>query len=161
MAVRPQPPARLEAIFHLPACLGRVLVPEVSSHDHDPLQETNTALRSRRGWPKTSGHSLTRVRTRLRTFFIFWKSAKKTLHQAHPRLQKYQLERAKKRMDSDLAENIEGLHQECQRSAPQSAQKYVHQRKATLLNPVREENLEDRTPLTTTRNWNVNVLLQT
>ena len=75
-----QPPARIEALLHLPALLFRVFVPEerpLISHDHDPLQETNTGLRSRRGWAGTSGHSLTRVRTRLRTFFILGKSAKK------------------------------------------------------------------------------------
>ena len=86
-------------------------------HDHDPLHETNTLLRSRRGWAEISGHSLTRVRTRLS-------------------------ESAKKRMNSDLGENLEGLHQDCQRSAPQSAQKYVLEKKATLLHSVQEENLE-------------------
>ena len=45
------------------------------------------------------------------------------------------------RMNSGLGENLEGLHQDYQRSAPQSAQKGVP---AALLKPVREENLEDR-----------------
>ena len=43
--------------------------------------------------------------------FILWKSAKKNLHQAHPGLQEHELERAKKRMNSVLGENLGGLHQ--------------------------------------------------
>ena len=60
-------------------------------------------------------------------------------------------------MNSVLGENLEGLHQRRnQRSAPQSAQKCVPQKKAALLNSVREEN---DSPCTM-RNWNVDVLLQ-
>ena len=79
LAISP-PPARIGTLFQLPALLPSVLVPVVEPmfiRDHDPLLETNTLLRSRRGWAKTSGHSLSRVRTRLRTFFNLWKSAKK------------------------------------------------------------------------------------
>ena len=142
-----QPPARIEALLHLPALLFRVFVPEerpLISHDHDPLLETNTGLRSRRGWAQPKGHSLTRARTRLRTFLNLGKSAKKNLHQAHPEHHKHELERAKKRMNSVLGENLEGLHREYQRSAPQSVQKCVSWRKASLLNSVWEENLEDQ-----------------
>ena len=51
-AIGPQPPARQVAILHLPACLSRAAVPIVrplTSEDHDPLKETGTELRSRRG----------------------------------------------------------------------------------------------------------------
>ena len=54
-------------------------------------------------------------------FDDFWEKCEKTLRQDHPRLQKYQLERAKKRMNSVLGEYLEGVHREYQRSAPQSA----------------------------------------
>ena len=129
-----QPPARIEALLHLPARFSCVQVPEVEPiliQDHDPLLETNTGLRSRRGWAGTSGHSLTRVRSQLRTFFILVKSAKKTLHQAHQRVLQHQLE-SEKKMNSDLGENQEDFHEkQGQRSAPQSAQKCVFW-KATL-----------------------------
>ena len=78
-----QPPARIEALLHLPARFSCVQVPEVEPiliQDHDPLLETNTGLRGRRGWAGTSGHSLTGVRSQLRTFFfILGKSAKNPL----------------------------------------------------------------------------------
>ena len=77
-------------------------------------------------------------------FFILGKSAKKNHHQTHPEHHKHELKRAKKRMNSVLCENLEGLHWEYRRSAPQSAQKCVSWRKASLLNPVWEENLEDQ-----------------
>ena len=60
-----------------------------------------------------------------------------------PELREHLLERAKKRMNSDLGETLEGVHREYQRSAPQSAQKYVPQENASLLNSVQGENLED------------------
>ena len=52
------------------------------------------------------------MRNRLRTFFGEGRggrggeSAKKTLDQAHPELQEHQLGSAKKRMNSDLGENL-------------------------------------------------------
>ena len=141
-----QPPARIEELLNLPARFPCVHVPEVELiliQDHDPL-ETNTGLRSRRGWAGTSGHSLTRVRTRLRTFFNLGKSAKKTLHQAHRRVLQHQLE-SEKKINLVLGENQEDVHfNQGQRSAPQSAQKCVSWRKASLLNSVWKENLEDQ-----------------
>ena len=47
-------------------------------------------------------------------------------------------------MNSVLGENLEGLHREYRRSAPQSAQKCVSEMNASLLNSVQEENLEDQ-----------------
>ena len=43
--------------------------------DHDPLLETNTGAEE----PAWMGHSLSRARTRLRTFFVLGNSAKKPL----------------------------------------------------------------------------------
>ena len=57
-----------------------------------------------------------------------------------------ELDREKKRMNSVLGDNLEGLHQnhEKQRSAPHSAQKCVPKtRKRSQLNSVLGENLED------------------
>ena len=47
-------------------------------------------------------------------------------------------------MNSDLGENLEGLHREYLRSDPQSAQECVSQKNASLLNSVQGENLKDR-----------------
>ena len=59
-------------------------------------------------------------------FFDFGEKCEKPRTQAHPELQKHELDREKKRMNSVLGENLEGLHQpEKQRSAPHSAQKCV------------------------------------
>ena len=99
----------------------------------------------RRGWARLGEQFRPQVRTQLSLFLIWVKTEKKNLQQAHPELQKHELERAKKRMNSVLGENLGGLHQRRnQRSAPQSAQKCVPQKKAALLNSVREENLEDQ-----------------
>ena len=81
------------------------------------------------------------MRTQFRTFFNFWEKCEKPLHQDHLCLPEHELERAKKRMNSVLGENLEGLHREYQRSAPQSAQKCVPEKKAALLS---RENLEDQ-----------------
>ena len=66
-----QPPARIEALLHLPARFSCVHVPEVEPmliQDHDPLLETNTGLRRRGGWARLGEQFRPRVRTRLRTF---------------------------------------------------------------------------------------------
>ena len=77
-------------------------------------------------------------------FCYFGEKCEKPHHQAHPEHHKHELERAKKRMNSVLGENLEGLHWEYRRSAPQSAQKCVSWRKkASLWNSVWVENLED------------------
>ena len=81
-------------------------------------------------------------------------------HQAHPELHEHELERAKKRMNCVLGENLESLHRECQRSAPQSAQKCVPGKHAALLNPVQGKILKTGSSPSTTRNWNVDVLLR-
>ena len=76
--------------------------------------------------------------------FSVGKSAENPTLQTNLRLHGHELERAKKRMNSVLGENLEGLHREYQRSAPQSAQKCVPEKHAALLNSVLEENLEDQ-----------------
>ena len=70
---------------------------------------------------------------------------RKTRPQAHPELQDHELDREKKRMNSVLGENLDGLHQpEKQRSAPHSAQKCVPKtKKKSQLNSVLGEDLED------------------
>ena len=66
-------------------------------------------------------------------------------------------------MNSVLGENLEGLHQKRgnQRSAPQSAQKCVPQKKAALLNSVQGKTLKTSVSPSTTRNRNIGVLLHT
>ena len=83
------------------------------------------------------------MRTQLRTFF-WGKSAKTPLHQAHQRALEHQLE-SEKKMNLTLGENHEDLHlKQGQRSAPQSAQKCVSWRKASLLNSVQKKYLEGK-----------------
>ena len=78
-------------------------------------------------------------------FFVIWgKVRKKPLHQAHRRVHRHQLESDKK-VNLVLGENREDVHlKQGQRSAPQSAQKCLSWRKASLLNSVWEENLKDQ-----------------
>ena len=89
------------------------------------------------------GSSDPECEAQLRTFFYFGEKCEKPLHQAHLRVLQHQLE-SEKKMNSDLGENQEDFHEkQGQRSAPQSAQKCVFW-KATLLNAVLGENLEDQ-----------------
>ena len=75
--------------------------------------------------------------------FYFVEKCEKTLHQAHQRVLQHQLE-SEKKTNLVLRENHEDVHlKQGQRSAPQSAQKCVFW-KATRLNAVLGENLEDQ-----------------
>ena len=99
------------------------------------------------------GSSDTGVRSDLRTFYILGKSAKNPFTMAHLRILHHQLESEKKM-------NQENLHEKKgQQPAPQSAQKCAFW-KATMLNFVLGENLEDqKLGASTTRNWIVDELL--
>ena len=81
-----------------------------------------------------------------------WGKVQKNLCQAHLRVLHHQLESEKKMNQEDFHEK------QGQRSAPQSAQKCVFW-KATLLNALLEKTMKTRTWSSTTRNWNVHVLL--
>ena len=131
-AIRPQRPGRRVPVLHRPACLTSATVPEVkplTREDHDPGSETQ--LRSRRGWADTGGHSLTGVRTHLRTFFLGGEKYEKPLYQAHLQNHEHQVLMKMMQKNSVLGENLEDLHGEYQRSAQH------------LLNSVLGENLED------------------
>ena len=77
-------------------------------------------------------------------FFDPGEKCEKPHSQAQPNHHKHELDREKKRMNFVLEENLEGLHREYRRSAPQSAQKCVPEREKTPLKPVLGENLEHR-----------------
>ena len=77
-------------------------------------------------------------------FFLSGRSAKKPFTRPICVTKKNQLEMKKMQMSSVLGEKLGGLHQQGnQRSAPQSAQKCVPQKKTMLLNSVLGANLED------------------
>ena len=89
-------------------------------------------MRDQRGWIKVRTQFRPRVRTYLRTFFKLWEKSEKPLYQRDQENMKKTLR------NPGLGENLEGRHQarESQRSAPQSAQKCVLQKKALMLNSV-------------------------
>ena len=76
--------------------------------------------------------------------FYFEEKFEKPLCQAHQRALQHQLETEKK-MNLLLGENQEDVHlKHGRRSAPQSAQKCVSLRQASLLVSVQRKNLEDQ-----------------
>ena len=81
------------------------------------VPETSTVLRSRRGWADTGGHSLTGVRTHLRTYFILGKSAKNPFTRPICRTMNTEVLMKMMQKNSVLGENLEDLHGEYQRSA--------------------------------------------
>ena len=136
-------PHDLDTSWSPPDCTVSTSVPEeslasVAFPEPHPLDGV-LQLSSQRGWARLGEQFRPRVRSHLRTFFLFWEKCENPLCQAHLRVLHHQLE-SEKKMNHVLGENQEDVRlKQDQRSAPQSAQKCVSWRKASLLNCPEEK----------------------